>query len=94
MILHDEDFINTLCQITNALADEIKTIKDKMPGRGVNPAESPLVELRLTEIEQVLRKIGCDKNHPLPGISRLAVRDPDTEKVNVSYPPIVNRRVE
>lgn len=59
-------FIDELDVTTNKLAEEIKDIKEKMRGKGIYPAEAPIIISRLEEIEGALRQIGANKDLPLP----------------------------
>lgn len=58
-------FINELNIETNRLAEEVKTIREGMQGKGVYPADSPFVMERLQEVENKLRQIGSNKDYPL-----------------------------
>lgn len=58
-------FIEDLNTKTNELAEEVKDIKEKMRGKGIYPAESPIIIERLQEIENSLRTIGSNKDYPL-----------------------------
>jgi hypothetical protein len=56
---------------TNDIADQIRTIKNRMEGRGISPAEAPIVMDRFTEIENRLRMIGADKDNVVPWLDGL-----------------------
>lgn len=60
------DDLSRLHSVTNKMADEVYTIHAKMEGRGVNPAEAPLVISKLREIEQKLRMLGANKEDLIP----------------------------
>lgn len=55
-----QEYLNALNKETNILAEELKTIKERMRGRGVYPAESSIVIAQLDDIEIRLRKIGSN----------------------------------
>jgi hypothetical protein len=48
------------------IADQVQLIKDSMTGKGISPAEAPLVQARLQEIENKLRMVGNKKNNLIP----------------------------
>lgn len=52
--------------VTNEMADELELMRKKMQGRGINPAEVPLVSARLLDIEGKLRQIGSNMDNPVP----------------------------
>jgi hypothetical protein len=58
--------ITRLQPVSNALAEELKVIKDRMEGRGVNPKDAPIIIDRLNEIEAKLRMLGSNPDNPIP----------------------------
>ena len=52
--------------VSNDMANTVETIRTGMTGKGVNPAQSPMIELRLLEIERKLRMLGGNKDNPIP----------------------------
>lgn len=54
--------------VTNNLAEVLKVIRDRMQGRGISPAEVPIVSSKLQQVEDVLRRIGSDKDHLVPNV--------------------------
>jgi hypothetical protein len=58
--------IEDLHKINFDLAEEIKLIRLMMVGKGISPADSPLVQSRMHEIESKLRMIGADPNNIIP----------------------------
>lgn len=54
------EYLEALNKETNKLADDIKTIKEKMRGRGVYPSEAGITIAQLDDIEGRLRKIGSN----------------------------------
>lgn len=55
-----QEYLNALNKETNILADELKTIRERMRGRGVYPAEANIVMAQLDDIETRIRKIGSN----------------------------------
>jgi hypothetical protein len=66
MILVDPITLIKLHEINTALANELRNIREAMPGRGIRPVDSPIVEFKLKKIEQSLRMIGADPKNPVP----------------------------
>jgi len=54
--------------LTNNLAEVIKVIKDKMQGRGISPAEVPIITVKLQQVEDILRQIGASNTTLVPRI--------------------------
>lgn len=52
--------------VTNNLADVIANINQRMTGRGINPAEVPIVQAKLLEVETILRQIGSNPDKLVP----------------------------
>lgn len=59
--------------VTNNLAEVIKVIKDKMQGRGISPADVPIVSAKLQQIEDTLRQIGSNKDHLVPVDAKIEI---------------------
>ena len=58
--------IKRLNSASNDMADELSLIRDGMTGKGINPAEAPLVQARLQNIENKLRQLGSKSNNLIP----------------------------
>lgn len=52
--------------VTNNLAEVVANIKQRMEGRGISPAEAPIVMAKLQQVETVLRQIGANKEELVP----------------------------
>lgn len=48
------------------MAEELQVIHRNMEGKGVSPAQAPLVIDKLKEIEAKLRMIGANLDNPVP----------------------------
>ena len=58
--------VEKLNKVTNDLAEQIKLIREAMTGRGILPADAPLTQMRMKEIEDKLRKIGSNPDDIVP----------------------------
>lgn len=61
--------IEDLHNVTNEMAETIYAIRTKMEGRGVNPADAPMVTFELKAVEDKLRMLGANKNNIIPWIT-------------------------
>lgn len=61
-----KETIDRLQEVTNRMADEIMTIRLTMPGKGINPVDSGVVEYKLLHIENRLRMLGANPDDPIP----------------------------
>lgn len=55
-----------LNSVTNVLAAQIMTIRKAMEGKGISPADTPIVMADLLEIEEKLRILGSNLDNPVP----------------------------
>lgn len=60
------DILGELNTETNKLADELSTIRQSMVGKGISPAKSSVVEMKLQEVENKLRMIASRKDNIIP----------------------------
>lgn len=51
---------------TNAMAFELAGIRNNMTGRGISPADAPMIEYKLKEIENKLRMLGANPDDIVP----------------------------
>lgn len=52
--------------VTNNLAEVIKVVKDRMQGKGISPAEVPIIMSKLQQVEDRLRQIGSNPDKLVP----------------------------
>ena len=61
--------IQQLHKVNLELAEEIRLIRLMMTGRGISPADAPLVQSRMHEVETKLRMIGADFSNIIPFVN-------------------------
>ena len=66
MLQVPESVFQKLFTATNKMAEDVKLLKDRMTGRGIPPAEAPIVQAKLLELENKLRKIAADPDNWVP----------------------------
>ena len=60
------DMLLRLQLVTNESAEFLEILQKNIRGKGLSPAEAPLVEMKLKELEIQLRTLGADEDQPVP----------------------------
>ena len=61
-----DSLITDLHKVNTNMADKIQLVRLMMVGKGISPAESPLVQSKLWEIENMLRMIASNPDNVIP----------------------------
>lgn len=51
---------------TNEMADFVELLRKGMRGKGISPRDSPLIEMKLEQLENQLRMLGGNEDNPIP----------------------------